>query len=205
VSSNLEKLVDDIIRESKTKAEEMRKAAVSQIEESIATARAEAVREAEHIIRDGVTESDAARSRRVSLEKQKARLAYLAEKNRIMREIMEEVQKRLVEFCGDESSYGPFLLKAVAQAIEAVPSETVKVALSERDLRRFKRTKLEDALVATQASKKVAFSNEPIDTLGGAVVTSEDGKIQVDCTLEARLALMKPQLLLEVSKILFTT
>ena len=206
MSSNLEKLVDDIISESKTKAEGIRKEAVSQIEESIARARADAVREADQIIRDGMAESDAAKNRRVSQEKQKARLAYLGEKNRVLRDIMEEVQKRLTEFCRDESSYCPFLLKAIARGIEAVPSESAKVALSERDLPRFKRTKLlEDALATTQTSKKATFSDEPIETVGGAVVTSQDGKIRVDCTLEARLELMKPQLLPEISKILFTT
>jgi V-type H+-transporting ATPase subunit E len=206
VSSNLKKLVDDIISESKTKVEGIRKEAVSQIEESIARARADAVREADQIIRDGMAESDAAKNRRVSQEKQKARLAYLGEKNRVLRDIMEEVQKRLTEFCRDESSYRPFLLKAIARGIEAVPSESAKVALSERDLPRFKRTKLlEDALATTQTSKKATFSDEPIETVGGAVVISQDGKIRVDCTLEARLELMKPQLLPEISKILFTT
>lgn len=206
MSSNLEKLVNDIISESKTKAEQIRKEAVSQSEESIARARADAVREADQIIRDGVTESDAAKNRRVSQEKQKARLAYLGEKNRVLREIVEEVQKRLVEFCRDESSYRPFLLRAIAQGIEALPSETLNVLLSERDLRRFKGTRLlEDALATTKRTKKVTFSDEPIETVGGAVVTSQDGKIRVDCTLEAKLELMKRQLLPEISKILFAS
>lgn len=206
MTSNLDKLVDDIISESKAKAEEIRKAAIGQIEESVARARAEAVREADQINRDGLIECDAARNRRVSQERQKARLAYLAEKNRVLRAIIEEVQKQLVELCGDESSYRPFLLKAIAQGIEAVPSETVKVALSEIDLRRFNRTKLlEEALVTMQTSKKVTFSDESIETVGGAVVTSQDGRIQVDCTLEAKLELMKPQLLAEISKILFAS
>lgn len=206
MSSNLENLVAEIISESKTKAEEIRRAAAGQIEESIARARAEAVREADQINRDGLIESDAARNRRVSQEKQKARLAYLGEKNKVLSEIVGEVQKRLAEFCRDESSYRPFLLRAIAQGIEAVPSETLNVLLSERDLRRFKGTKLlEDAVAMTKRTKKVTFSDEPIETVGGAVVTSQDGKIRVDCTLEARLELKKPQLLPEISKILFTT
>jgi len=204
LTSNLDKLVDDIITESKAKAEEIRKTAAGQIEESIARARAEAVREADQINRDGLIESDAARNRRVSQEKQRARLAYLAEKNRVLREIEEEVQKRLVEFCQDAASYRPFLLKAIAQGIEAVPSETVNIALSERDLRRFRGTKLlEDALATKQTNKKATFRDEPIETVGGAIVTSQDGKVRVDCTLEAKLELMKPQLLAEISRILF--
>lgn len=206
MSSNLEKLVEDIIGESKARAEGIRREGLAQIEESIAKARAEALREADQITQDGKTESEAARNRRVSQEKQKARLAYLIEKNRVLDDVMKEVQTRLLSFFRDESSYRPFLLKAIAQGIEAVPSETVKVALCERDLRAFKRTKLlEEALAATQTAKKVTLNDEPIETIGGAIVTSQDDRIRIDCTLEARLQLTKPQLLAEISKILFSS
>ena len=204
MSSNLEKLVEDIIRESKVKAEETKRDGLSRIEESMARARAETVREADRIIRDGAAESEAARNRRVSQEKQKVRLAYLAEKNRVFGDVMKQVHTRLLEFCRDESTYRPFLLNAIARGINAVPSETVKVALSERDLRGYKRTKLlEHALAAARTTKKATFSDEPVETIGGAIVTSQDDKIRVDCTLEGRLELMKPQLLAEISKILF--
>lgn len=204
MSSNLEKLVEDIINESKAKAEEIRKEGLREIEESIARASTEAVRDADKIIRDGMTESEAARNRRVSQEKQKARLAYLAEKNRVLGDVIEEAQTLLLKFCRDEASYRPFLLKSIARGIDAVPSETLKVALSERDLGRFKRSKLlEEALAATQTTKEATFSDEPVETIGGAIVASQDGKIRVDCTLEARLELMKPKLLAEISKTLF--
>jgi len=204
MSDGLDKLVDDIVRESRTKAEEIRKNGQAQVEDRIAGARAEATREADQITRNLRTECDAVVNRRVSQEKQKARLAYLAEKNRILSDVMKDVQARLLEFCRNDSSYRPFLLKSIAQGIGAIPSDRVKVALSEKDTRRYKGTKLlADALSTMQATKTAVLSDEPVETTGGAVVASEDDKVRVDCTLEARLELMKPQLLAEISKILF--
>ena len=204
MSDGLDRLVEDILRESRTRAEEIRKNGLAQIDDRLATARAEASREADQITRNLKTECDAVVNRRVSQEKQKARLAYLEEKNKVLNDVMKDVQASLVEFCRDDSSYRTFLLKSIAQGIDAVPVERVRVALSEKDIRRYKGTKLlEDALSIMHTTKIAVLSDEPIETTGGAVVTSQDNKVRVDCTLEARLELMRPQLLAEISRILF--
>ncbi len=204
MSDGLDRLVDDIARESRTRAEEIRKNGLAQVEDRLAGARAEATREADQITRNLRTECDAVVNRRVSQEKQRARLAYLAEKNRVLNDVMKDVQVRLLEFCRNDSSYRPFLLKSIAQGMEAIPSDRAKVALSEKDIRRYKGTKLlADALSTMHTTKTAVLSNEPVETTGGAVVATEDDKVRVDCTLEARLELMKPQLLAEISKILF--
>lgn len=206
MSDGLNRLVEDIVRESRTRAEEIKKTGLAQIEDRLAGARAEATREADQITRNLRTECDAVVNRQVSQEKQKARLAYLAEKNRVLNDVMKDVQVRLLEFCRDDSSYRPFLLKSIAQGIDATPSDRVKVALSEKDIHRYKGTKLlADALSTIQTTKMAVLSDEPVETTGGAVVASEDDKVRVDCTLEARLELMKPQLLSEISKILFVS
>jgi vacuolar-type H+-ATPase subunit E/Vma4 len=204
VSDGLDRLVEEILRESRTRAEEIRKNGLAQIEDRLATARAEASREADQITRNLKTECDAVVNRRISQEKQKARLAYLEEKNKILNDVMKDVQASLLEFCRNDSSYRTFLLKSIAQGIDAVPVERVRVALSEKDIRRYKGTKLlEDALSIMHTTKIAVLSDEPIETTGGAVVTSQDNKVRADCTLEARLELMRPQLLAEVSRILF--
>jgi vacuolar-type H+-ATPase subunit E/Vma4 len=204
VSDGLDRLVEDILRESRTRAEEIRKNGVAQIEDRLAAARADASREADQITRNLKTECDAVVNRRVSQEKQKARLAYLEEKNKVVNDVMKDVQAGLLEFCRNDSSYRTFLLKSIAQGIDAVPVEKARVALSEKDIRRYKGTKLlEDALSIMHTTKTAVLSDEPIETTGGAVVTSQDNKVRADCTLEARLELMRPQLLAEISRILF--
>jgi len=206
VSVNLDKLVEGILKESRAKAEEIKKEGLTQIEDRVAKARTQTIREADLIVRNTKTECDAAINRRVSQEKQKARLAYLTEKNNVLDGIMREVEAKLVEFCRDDSRYRPFLLKSIVRGMEATPSDRVKVALSESDLRRYRGSKLiETALAGTHTPKTAVLSDEPVKTIGGAVVTSQDDKVRADCTLEAKLGLMKTQLLAEIAKILFAS
>lgn len=206
MSDGLKTLVEDIVRESMARAEEIKKTGLAQIEDRLAEARAEATREADQITRNLRTECEAVVNRQVSQEKQKARLAYLAEKNRILNDVMKDVQVRLLEFCRNDPSYRPFLLKFIAEGIDAIPTDKAKVALSEKDIHRYKGTKLlEDALSTAQTTKTAVLSDEPIETIGGAVVTSQDNRVRVDCTLGARLELMRPQLLAEISRILFAS
>jgi len=90
--------------------------------------------------------------------------------------------------------------------MEAIPSDSVKVALSESDLRRYRGSELiEDALAKMQTPKTAVLSDEPAKTIGGVVVTSQDDKVRADCTLEAKLGLMRTQVLAEISRILFAS
>lgn len=206
MSSNLEKLVEDILGESRAKAEELRRRGQDEVEERITREKAEAVREADQMIRNAKTEADASKNRLISQAKQKARLAYLDERNKIVHAVLEVVRTKLTAFIDDESSYHPFLLKAIARGAEAIPSEVVRIGLSERDLAKFGRTGLlKDAVATVRTTKRAVLSDEPVQTIGGVVVTSEDGRIRADCTFEARLKLMEPQLLAEISKILFAS
>jgi len=206
MSTNLSRLVEDIVKESRAKAEEIKREGLTQIEASLSKAKADAIRDADQIARNTKMECDASVNRRVSQEKQKARLVYLAEKNKVLDDVMKEVETRLVEFCRDDSRYRPFLLKSIVRGIEAAPSEEVKVALSEADLRRYKNSKLlDDALGKLHTPKKAVLSDDPIETIGGAVVTSQDDKVQVHCTLEAKLELTRTQLLADICKILYAS
>lgn len=206
MSSSLDKLVDNIVGQSKARADELKKQALGEVEERLGKERAEAVRDADQIIRNARSEAQAERNRRISRAKQQARLAYLAEKNKVVRGVLEELRCMLAEFARDDSSYRPFLTRAIARGVEAIPSETVRIALPERDLKRFKSSRLlEEALAKTQTAKKAVLSNEPIEALGGAVVTSEDGRMRADCTLDAKLELMEARLLAQISKILFAS
>ncbi len=204
MSSGLEKLVDSIIEESRIKADEIRKQGHGECEQTLAKEKTEAVREADQISRQARAEAEAARNRLVSQAKQKARLEYLAAKNQLVRNVLNEVRGDLIRFVQNEHAYRGFLVKVIAQSIETIPSETVRVFLSDKDIRRFDPTSLiREACETVRTNKKVGPGDTAIDTLGGAVLTSEDGRIRADCTFEARLELMEPRLLTEISKTLF--
>ena len=204
MSSNIDKILEDIAKEGRTKADQIRKQGMSEIQEALERAKADAGKEAEQITRSAKTEADAARNKLVSQEMQKARLAYLTEKNKVVSEILAEVRLRLMDFSRNETSYREFLLRTIGAAVEAIASEKVKIMLSRDDLNRFKGAKrLEQTFANACHNKKATFSEDTIDTIGGAVVMSEDGRIRVDCTFESKLKLLEEQLVTEISKILF--
>jgi len=65
-----------------------------------------------------------------------------------------------------------------------------------------------DAKVVTSVIKKlgnkarVALEDEPVETMGGVVLTTPDGSVRFDNTFEARLERMRPTLRKEVAAIL---
>jgi len=205
LASNLEKLVEEIIADGRAKAEEIRKRGQNETEERISREKTAAAREAEGIVRSAVADAEAAKNRIVSQATQKARVTYLAERNRILHELFRELRKELEGFAENDAAYRTFLVESIARGVSALPVETVKVLVSERDLKRYKHTELlEEALQKTRTVKRASFSDEPVTKIGGAVVTSEDGKIRADCTIDARLELMQPQILAGISKVLFS-
>jgi len=205
LTSNLEKLVDEIIADGRAKAEEILKRGQNETEERVSREKAAAVREAEGIVRSALAEAEAEKSRLVSQATQKARLTYLAERNRILHELFGELRKELEQFAENDVAYRTFLMDSIARGAGALAIETVKVLVSETDLKRYEHTKLlDEALRKTRAVKQAGFGDDPVTKIGGAVVTSEDGKIRADCTIDARLELMQPQILAEISRALFS-
>jgi len=61
MAAGLDKLVEDIMKESRAKAEEIRREGLTQIEDSISKAKAEAIREAEDSSRLPTQEEQGAR------------------------------------------------------------------------------------------------------------------------------------------------
>ena len=50
---------------------------------------------------------------------------------------------------------------------------------------------------------KVSVAKKPVDTIGGFILTSPDGKIKLDQTFEARLQAAERRIKKEIAKILF--
>ena len=205
MTSNLSKLIEEILAESRSKAEEIRREGQNEIEEEMSNAKTATTREAEQIVRSAMTEAEAVKNRLMSQATQKARIAFLAERNNILDDLFKELRNRLEGFTKDDKAYRTFLVDSIVRGMQTLPSETAKVFLSRTDLDRYAQTGLlEEALQKVKAVREASFGDAPIDKIGGGVVTSEDGKIRVDCTIDAKLELMRPQILAEMSRVLFS-
>ncbi len=90
--------------------------------------------------------------------------------------------------------------KALAGLIQEgldVIGPRAKVQCSSKDKRA-----VSSAIKRLGGKAKVSLDDEPIDTIGGVVLSTPDGAVRFDNTFEARLERMKPTLRKEVASIL---
>ena len=114
---------------------------------------------------------------------------------------MDRVQKRVSQFVADDGKYLPLLARLIEHGVNELGDETVLVHLNKLDLTR-NMTSLEQRIKGL-GQVKVEWSKEAIQAVGGAVISSLDGKIRIVNTLDQRFEALEPKLLIEARKTLF--
>jgi V/A-type H+-transporting ATPase subunit E len=172
--------------------------------DALEQAKAQSAREAEEILSNARAEAEAVKRRTVSETRHKSKLKEQIEKNKILSEVMEQTRTHVIEIVKDESTYLPFLTNVVSNAISEIGLNDVVVHLNRTDLRRVDLGKSEQETAKRLGkSVKIEFSKEPIEAIGGAIVSSRDGKSRIVNTVDQRFEAMEPKLLVDASKILF--
>ena len=173
-------------------------------EASAITQNAEKTADAEKtkILENGVKQSDMRYQQIISEAKMNARRAELGAKEEVIEAAFEKATAELKEKAasGDEE-YDDALTKMIKEAADEIGSNDLIIQLNEADTNKFK-DQLSNA--STFEIEGIKFEiGEPIDTIGGAVLKTSNGDIEVNNTIEARLDRFKSLLRSEVAEILF--
>ena len=173
-------------------------------EASAITQNAEKTADAEKtkILENGVKQSDMRYQQIISEAKMNARRAELGAKEEVIEAAFEKATVELKEKAasGDEE-YDDALTKMIKEAADEIGSDDLIIQLNEADTNKFK-DQLSNA--STFEIEGIKFEiGEPIDTIGGAVLKTSNGDIEVNNTIEARLDRFKSLLRSEVAEILF--
>ncbi len=108
-----------------------------------------------------------------------------------------DVEARLAEqmhiYIKDSAAYLKTLTGLIEAALAEVERDEVEVRANSTDLKLLKAhwSEISGALPAGDQAK---LGDEPIETLGGIMVESSDGRIRVDNTFEGRLARLRSRL-----------
>lgn len=94
------------------------------------------------------------------------------------------------------AAYERAVEKLIQEGLEVIGS-TAKVRCASKD-----KKAVASAIRKLAGKAKVSFDEEPIETMGGVVLTTPDGSVRFDNTFEARLERMKPTLRKDVAAIL---
>ena len=202
MSSGTDKIVSSIMSEAQGKADIIMQEANAEIATINADAEKTAESEKNKILENGKKQSDMRYQQIISEAKMNARRAELGAKEEVIEAAFEKATAELKEKAasGDEE-YDDALTKMIKEATDEIGSNDLIIQLNEADTNKFK-DQLSNA--STFEIEGIKFEiGEPIDTIGGAVLKTSNGDIEVNNTIEARLDRFKSLLRSEVAEILF--
>ena len=201
MSSGTDKIVSSIMSEAQEKADVIiqdANADASAISEKAAkTAEAEKIK----ILENGKKQSDMRYQQIISEAKMNARRAKLGAKEEVIEAAFNQATGELKSIAASGSDeYEDSLSKMIKEAADEIGRDDLIIHLNEADTNKFKQELSSDSFELEGVNFKLG---EPIKAIGGAILKTSDGDIEVNNTIEARLERFKSILRSEVAEILF--
>ena len=202
MSSGTDKIVSSIMSEAQGKADIIMQDANAEVATITANAEKTAESEKSKILDNGKKQSDMRYQQIISEAKMNARRAELGAKEEVIEAAFDKATDELKSIASSGSEeYDDSLSKMIKEAVDELGSKDLILQLNEADTNKFK-SQLDSS--STFQIDDVTFElGEPIDTIGGAIVKTKSGDIEVNNTIESRLERFKSVLRSEVANVLF--
>lgn len=206
MSTGTEKIVSSIMSEAQIKADTILEKAEEENKLILDKGQNEALLEKEHILEDAKKQSNMKYQQLISEAKMNSRRMELEAREEIIEDAFKKAEDKLKEIASsDAAEYKESLKKIITEAATEIGGGELMVLLKDSDV-----TKIRDTLpaiaqdVATKTGKQTALElGENIKTIGGAVVRTKNGEIEVNNTIEARMSRFKKDLRSKVAAVLF--
>ena len=202
MSSGTSKIVESIMSEAQEKADVIIQDANAEVSAIQAKAEKTAEVEKTKILENGKKQSDMRYQQIISEAKMNARRAELGAKEEVIEAAFDKATDDLKDIASSGSEeYDDSLTKIIKEAVDEIGGKDLIIQLNEADTNKFK-SQLDSS--STFQIDDVKFQlGEPIDTIGGAIVKTKNGDIEVNNTIESRLDRFKSVLRSEVADVLF--
>ena len=194
MSSGTNKIVESIKSEAQEKADKIIQDAQAEIATINSDAEKTAEAEKNKILDNGKKQSDMKYQQIISEAKMNARRAELGAKE----EVIEAASS-------DDAEYSESLIKMIEEATEELGGGDLIVQVKESDVAKVEGhlKKLSADLATKTGVSTTLVLGEPIDAIGGAILKTRNGDVEVNNTIESRLDRFKGLLRSEVANVLF--
>jgi V/A-type H+-transporting ATPase subunit E len=135
-----------------------------------------------------------------------SRRAELEAREEIIESAFKRAEEELKTIAStDNKEYKESLKKAIEEASIEIGGGDLVLSLKEEDIAKIKDAipAIEKEIEKSTGTKTTLEIGENISTIGGAVVKTKNGEIEVNNTIEARMLRFKKVLRSEVAKVLF--
>ena len=180
---SLEKTVDQVLEKNRSQLLESLKLSFSESQQQLSDSLPELEKEYERILSEGQKEAE-------KIEKQIVGSSDLAVRNKALLRVEEhtsmvfEKAKEQIKNTKRDSNYSNLISTLLTEATEALGTSEITVF-----------TNSTDKDIVQSAISKISgadLSSEQIDCMGGVKITSKDGSMTFDNTIDARFERMKP-------------
>ena len=180
---SLEKTIDQVLEKNRSQLLESLKSSLSESQEKLSVSLTELENEYAKIISEGQKEAE-------KIEKQIIGSSDLKVRNKALLQVEEstskvfEKAKDQIQNTKRDSEYSNLVSSLITEAIEALDTSEIIVY-----------TNSKDKDIVKSAISKISgaeLSSEDIDCMGGVKVTSKDGSMTFENTIDARFERMKP-------------
>lgn len=206
MTSGADKIVSSIIQEAETEANAIIEKAETEANSIIETGEKKANLEKEKILDEAKKQSQMKYQQIISEAKMNARRADLEAKEELIEESFHKAQEKLKQIAFTSSAeYKQSLLEIITEAALEAGGGDLVVQLKEDDVAKIKDSlsNIESRVQKETDTKTNLEIGDNINIIGGAIVKTKNGEIEVNNTIEARIDRFKKTLRYEVAKILF--
>lgn len=206
MSSGTDKIVSNIISGAQSKVDVINQDAESEANSIIESGNRKAEASKEKILIDGEKQSNMKYQRIISEAKMNSRRAQLGAREEVIENAFKKAQEELEKLASSSSEdYKKSLRKLIIEAATEIGGGDLIIQLKTDDVEKVKESlnDLEKEIESKSGNSTTFEIGEPIKTIGGVVIRTKNGDIEVNNTIEARMLRFKKDLRSEVAKILF--
>ena len=206
MSSGTEKIVSSILSDAKFKADSLSDEAENESKSILEEGEKIALMEKEKILDDGKKQSAMRYHQIISEAKMNSRRMELDSREEVIEESFKIAEEKLLKIASSESAeYKESIKNIITEAALEIGGGDLILHLKQEDV-----AKIEDSISEIENDVKEKTGKETnlemgtnINTIGGAIVKTQNGDIEVNNTIEARMLRFKKSLRSDVARILF--
>ncbi len=200
VSRGLSNIAKEILEEAQKEAEALLLKAESDGKTLLDEAKAEAERRCKSIIDKAEKDVETKLKETSSLLDAEAKNELLRAHEELVEDVFNRTRERLKQYASS-TDYSACLIRLISEASEQIGSDKLTLRLNKRDHRLMTKNQLQ--ALSKKLGVELIKSDDFLNSVGGSIVSTLDGRIMVNNTFESRLEMLKPVLRARVARILF--
>lgn len=200
VKNGLSAIANEVLADVQKEAEALVQTARSDAKEALKAAKQQADKNYQATLNQAVSRVEAEKRRIASVTEVEMRNWLLQAKEELVDAAFEKTLAKLKDFAETEE-YHRYLLKLIREVAKEVGQQSLIIQVNARDKAWL--TQEELSRLSEKLGCELTLQDEVGDFIGGFKTQTRDGKIMFDSTLDNKFDELKPQLRVELAKIMF--